>query len=186
MIDTFAVPANDIETPRVGSIRLPLPYAPEQIRAFDPSGALWVAMSHEYTLYQVGLRGDTLQIVRREVEPRPLSATESDSVNQYIRALREQFRVEVREGLVPRTAPLLRQVTIADDGSVWVTRADPPPGSLAGTQFDVFDRDGNLIGEINVDFPLALRLVQNGQMYGIARDEFGVQRVFRARVERGR
>lgn len=186
VVDTFAVPANDIETPRFGSIRLPLPYAPEQIRAFDPSGAVWVAVSHEYTLYRVGLTGDTLQTVRRDLEPRPLSAAEADSVDRHMRALRDEFRLEVREGLVPQTAPLLRRVTIADDGSVWVTRADAPPDSPAGTRFDVFDRDGQLVGEIDLDFPLSLRLVQNGRMYGVARDELGVERFFRGRVERGR
>ena len=186
VIDTVAVPADQIETPRVGPIQLPLPYAPRQIRAFDPGGALWFAMSHEYKLYKIGLRGDTLRVMGREVEPRPLSATESDSVSQHIRALRERFQVEVREGLIPRTAPLLRQVTVADDGAVWVTRADPPPGSPSGTRFDVFGRDGHLVGEVNVVFPLALRLVQAGQIYGVARDELGVDRVFRARIEHGR
>jgi hypothetical protein len=186
VVDTFAVPVNEIETPRVGSIRLPLPYAPSQIRTFDHSGALWVAMTHEYTLYQIGREGDTLRIIGREEEARPLSPTESDSVSQHIRALREQFRLEVRDGLVPRAAPLLRRITVADDGSIWVTRADPPPGLPSGSQFDVFDGDGNLIGELSVDFSLSLRLVQDGHMYGVARDELGVERVFRARVERGR
>lgn len=182
-VDTFEVPANDVETPRFGSTRLPLPFAPRQIRAFDPRGALWVALSHEYTLYRIGLRGDTLQAVRRDSEPRPISTAEADSVTRYIRTLRDAFGIDVRAGLMPRTAPLLTRNTIANDGSVWVTRADPPTGSPGGTRFDVFDPDGQLIGEVVVDFPLTLWLVQNDQIYGVALDELGVERVYRARVE---
>lgn len=186
VLDTFAVPVNEIETPRVGSIRLPLPYASSEIRTFDPSGAVWAATTHEYTLYLIGLEGDTVRTIGREVEARPLSPTESDSVIQHIRALRDQFGLEVRDALIPRTAPLLKRVTVADDGSVWVTRADPPLDFPGGTQFDVFDRDGNLIGELGLDFSLNLRQVQSGYMYGVARDELGVERVFRARVDRER
>lgn len=169
---------------RVGSIRLPPPFAPEQLRAFDSSGSLWVALSHEYALFRIGPGGDTLQVVALDLDARPLSAAEADSVNRYIRALHERFRLDVREGLVPRTAPLLKRVTVGDDGSVWVTRADPPSDHPAGTRFDVFDRNGQLMGEIILDFPLHLRLVQDGRMYGVARDELGVERVFAARVAR--
>lgn len=183
-IDTFAVPINDIDTPRVGSIQLPIPYAPTQIRTFDSSGALWVAMTHEYALYQIGFEGDTVRIIRHDAEARSLNPTESDSVSQHIQALREQFGLEVRDALIPRAAPLLRRVTVADDGLVWVTRADPPPDAPGGTRFDVFDRDGNLIGEVSVDYSLVLHSVQDGQLYGVARDDLGVERVLRARVQR--
>jgi len=182
-IDTFPVPANDLERPRLGSISLPLPYARDEIRAFDPNGNLWSAISHEYRLHRISLTGDTLEVVGRDLEARALSAAEADSVSRSIRALREEFGLDVREALVPRTAPLLRRVTIADDGSVWVTRADAPVGSPSGTEFDVFDRDGKLMGQLTLDFPLSLRLVHSGAIYGIGRDELGVERVFRAHVE---
>lgn len=182
--DTFPIAANEIETPRAGSIQLPLPYAARQIRTLDNRGAIWLATSHQYALYRVALSGDTLSVIRRDLEPRPLTSAEADSVARYIRTLRAEFRVDVRDGLIPRTAPLLRGLTVAENGSVWVTRAEPPDGWEVGTLLDVFSPDGRLVSEIKLPFPLSLEAVRDGRIYGVARDELGVQRVFSARVER--
>jgi len=180
--DTFPVPIESIETPRVGSITLPLPFAPRQLRAFDPAGGVWTANSHAYALLRIGPGGDTLQVITRAVAARPLTAAESDSVARYIRTLREELGVDVRDALVPRIAPLLRRITVADDGSIWVTLADPPPNSPEGTRFDIFEPGGRRVAELTLDFPFTLQQVRNGRIYGVARDELGVERVFTARV----
>ena len=181
--DTFAVPVEAIETPRAGTITLPLPFAPQRLRAFDPGGGVWTANSHAYALHRIGPRGDTLQVITRAVDPRPLTAAESDSVARYIRTLRSELGVEVRDALVPRTAPLLRRIAIADDGSVWVTRADPPPNSPDGTRFDIFEPGGRRVGELELGFPFTLHQVRSGRIYGVARDELGVERVFVAKLD---
>lgn len=179
---TSPVPVESIEMPRIGSIELPLPFAPRQLRAFDPAGFVWTANSHVYALYRIGPGGDTVQVITQPIEPRPLTAAESDSVARYIRTMRSEFGVDVRDALVPRTAPLLRRITIANDGSIWVTLADPPAGSPRGTRFDIFEPGGRRVAELTLDFPFTLQQVRNGRIYGVARDELGVERVFTARV----
>jgi hypothetical protein len=178
-VDTFGVPAGTTEAPRIGSIRLPIPYAPEDLRAFDPMGTLWMATSHEYALHEVSLLGDTIRVVRRDVSPRPLSDLEADSVARHMRALRSEFQLDVPDAMIPRKAPLLRHLTVGADGSLWVTRGDATNGGR--TQLDVFDSRGRLLGEVVVGFPLRLKVVQNGRLYGVATDELGVERVFSAR-----
>lgn len=178
-VDTFRVPSPTTAAPRIGSIRLPIPYAPENLRAFDPKGSLWMATSHEYALHEVSFTGDTTRIVRRDVLPRALSTAEADSVARHLQALRTEFQLDVPGAMIPRTAPLLRHLTVGDDGSLWVTRSDTAAGG--GTQLDVFDSDGQLVREVTVGFPLSLKVVQNGRLYGVATDELGVERVFSAR-----
>ena len=141
-----------------------------------------MASSHEYALHRIGPAGDTTLVVRHDVEPRPLTSVEADSVRRYVQALRGEFGVAVPDALVPGTAPLLAAVTVGDDGSVWVTRAEGPSAHPGGTLLDVFAPDGRHMAELELTFPLTLNAVRDGKLYGVAHDELGVPRVFRARI----
>lgn len=185
VVDTLAIPSRGSSVPRRGSMEFPLPYAPQQIRAFDPRGEVWVASSHKYALYRIDTTGDTTLVVRRDIEPRPLTAVEADSVRRHVQALRSEFGVAVPDALVPSTAPLLTDITVGDDGSVWVTRAEPPSAYPGGTLLDVFAPDGRPVATLELAFPLTQKVVRDGKLYGVAHDELGVPRVFRARIIAG-
>lgn len=185
VVDTLAVPARGSGAPRRGSMEFPLPYAPQRIRAFDHRGAVWVGSSHEYVLYRIGTAGDTTLVVRRDIEPRPLTASEADSVRRHVQALRSEFGVAVPDAQVPSRAPLLADLAVADDGSVWVTRAESPTAYPGGTLLDVFAPDGRYVATLELRFPLTRTVVRDGKLYGVALDELEVPRVFRARIIAG-
>ncbi len=182
--DTFEIPEPELAIPHAGSMQFPLPYAATVVRAFDRRGYVWIASSHEYRLIQMRLGGDTARVITREVEAPPLTQAEADSVERYARKLVDRFSsfgLQLGDEMIPETAPLLDRIAVADDGSVWVTRA----GTGRNTVFDVFDSVGRFLGEVRLDFPLYSIEIRNGSLYGVALGAFDVPRVFRAKIVRG-
>jgi len=181
--DTFAVPAPLLAVPRRGAMSFPIPYAPRVLRAFDPGGFVWIAVTHAYRAVKVSLRGDTVLVVERGHRPPALTGVERDSIRRYVRAL-EPLGVAVREEMLPRTGPLLRWLSVDDRANLWVGRAGTEGRPVA----DVFDAAGRHVAEVAVPFERVLLrpVVRGDEVYAVVAGEYGVPVVVRARVIRGR
>src|SRR5690606_23047966 len=84
---TVPLPSVDLPVPRMGTMTLALPFAPQILRAWDPRGIVWQAVSSDYRLVSFVPGGDTVRIVSRAVEIQPLPASARDSVQRYVRRL---------------------------------------------------------------------------------------------------
>ncbi|NIM50071.1 MAG: 6-bladed beta-propeller [Gemmatimonadales bacterium] len=122
--DTLPIATPELDVPRRGSMTFPLPYAPRVLRTFDPRGFVWTAVTHEYRLVNMSLRGDTVTIVTRDYAPPALTSAQQDSVRRYVRRLEAEFRVDVRGSMIPRSAPILRWFLVDD-------RAPRQPSALS-------------------------------------------------------
>jgi hypothetical protein len=181
--DTFPVATPELDVPRYGTMRFPLPYAPKVLRAFDRRGYVWTAVSHEYRLVQMSFDGDTLMIVTRDVAAPPLGSAEQDSVRRYVRQLEAQFGVGVSDDMIPRSAPILRWFLVDDAGSLWVARAGPE----GTTSLDVFDDAGRYLGEVKLGFEVAggsVPIVRDDHLYAVTEGELGVPVIVRSRIGR--
>lgn len=148
--ETFALPSAAISSPRMGSLTFPLPFAPRILRAWDPDGAVWQAVSSTYRIARVSLGGDTSLVVTKQVRSVELSNSQRDSVEAHIQSLRDQFGVTVSAEMRPADVPPLRWFVLDDRQNLWVcaTAADPCQ------TLDVFDRTGSL--RANVSVPVAI------------------------------
>lgn len=140
----------------VAIVRYPIRYSPEAIWAFDPRGFLWTAVTDRYRIARRSLEGDTLLVIEREVERRPVSPVEKLEIRERM----------TRRGEAPDTAdipsfkPVLERMFVDGSGRLWV-RPALDPGSPA--PFDVFDADGDYLARVETgvrlpgDLPVVVR-----------------------------
>ena len=181
--DSVWLPFPDLPQPRRGSITFDLPFGPQHLRAFDPTGAVWTATSHEYRLHRVTLAGDTILTVTHPQTPRPLAPEARDSVTRYARMLENEVRLTVSSDMIPREAPVLQWLAVDDRGYLWVGLAgaeDEP------TQADIYDGDGRYLGRLVLPFTSMQALpprFRNGRLYTMTEDALGSPVIMRARID---
>ena len=166
-----------------GTTYYAIPFRPGTVSVLDARGHHWSGSTGEYRLVQRTLEGDTIRVVTREYSPVPV-------VDGDLAAFREQIRdfarsPEYDESRIPATKPAFRQLTVAADGHLWVTRH--LPFGDEHTAFDVFDPDGRYLGEVRVPATLdasgPLR-VDADAIHAVVRDELDVPQVVRWRIVR--
>jgi len=119
-------------------------------------------------------------VVLTEAERADISA----SVDSQIRRLGEPG---IRPPPSARAKPLINRVVVADDGRVFV-RVNAP-SQRVGRQwvepvvFDVFDATHRYLGTFNVPTGFRLVRVVGDRVWGVYRDQDGVEVVQRYRVE---
>lgn len=101
----------------------------------------------------------------------------------------------VREAIIGPWFPTVAAVRLLSGGELWVQRVHVPtelaaegeatldPRDLGSHEWDVFGADGRYHGLIAFPEGFLLMDVVGDRAYGVARDELGVQRVVRLRVE---
>lgn len=180
--DTFPIVTPELDVPRLGrTMQLPLPYAPKVLRTFDRRGSVWTAVTDEYRLVQMSVAGDTVMIVTRDYAAPALTSAQEDSVRRYVRRLEAEFGIDVRNGMIPRSAPILRSFFVDDHGYLWVCRGTPERCS----GLDVFDDAGRFLGEVELPFRLLgglKAIVRQDNFYAVAEGVLGVPAVVRARI----
>ena len=145
-VDTLILPTAKLAMPRFGSMSFPLPFAPRQLFAFDRSGRIWVALSSEYRLTALDLKGDTLLVVQRPREPDRLTAAQRDSIRKYVAQLKGRFGVEVRSEMIPERAPILKWMVADDAGRLWVCATGLSPCET----LDVIGKDGRPLAVVRL------------------------------------
>ena len=175
---------------------LPAPYTRNYDWVFGPDLDYWwsdgESRGGRYEIRHIDLEsGDTLRTIVRQYEPVAISdamrvagveaALENVRVDRGLRGAERPSERAMR--VVPRAYPPFQSIHRSRDGTLWVRRYIED-----GVQsFDVFDREGRLLGqpELPPGFgSMSVRLIREDAMYVIDTDELGVDYVVRLEIVR--
>lgn len=180
VLDTIALPAPALPKRTLVARRgnntaeLPLPFAPSSLAAWHPLGGFAIAQGDAYAIAWPRA-GGTLRVERR-VAPTPVRDEEAAQERAYItKGLQWLDPTWAWSGPdIPRIKPVLSQLFVGRDGSVWALREgdaedreDPDyrpndPSSVerrlqSRLAFDVFAADGAFLGSVAVPHDVRLR-----------------------------
>ncbi len=209
--DTLRPPDVGFEAPSIeahspdgrGISRNSVPFSPSERYAVHPDGYFIHGVS---TTYRVELLepGAPL-ILERAAPPVPVAAGEKEEAEA--RTTRNMQRTAPgwrwNGPAIPDTKPAFSELMVGADGRIWVQVAQPgverddpnydPKDPDAVEQrwhepvaFDVFEEDGTYLGQVHTPdgFSTNPRPVFDGdQVWAVVRDDLGVERVVRFRVE---
>lgn len=165
-------------------MRAGIPYQGGRITRLSREGTRWAMVTAEYRLMELSHAGDTLRSITREFTPLPVTDADRELARENLEWFtRQGGRIDLSR--LPRTKPATRSFVQADDGHLWVEQETTIED--AGRVYDLFDPEGRFLGTMRLPFPLAsapFPIIRGDQLYGVTRDELGVQYVVRARVER--
>lgn len=181
-----------------------VPFAPSEMWTFHPDGYFIHGISDTYrlTLHRPG----SPLVIERAAEAAPVTAGEkAEETERVTRSLRQtQPDWRWNGPPIPDRKPFFRRIHAGRDGRIWVEVAlagievedpgyDPrnpesvPDRWREPVALDVFEADGTYVGRIRtpLEFSTYPTPVFDGdRVWAVTRDEFGVLRVVRYRVER--
>jgi len=173
-------------------IRLPrgsmaIPYFPFWFERYDQRGSVWCAKPNEYRLTRLRIPdGDTLLVLeRRGVTPAALTPEEREAAVEEVRTVMQRSgEAPFDFNRIPRTKPLLEQVSVDDANRIWVRIATTGPG----TTWDVFSADGRYLAQATAPFTVTggthHPIVRGERMVVISEKPGEVARIVRARIGR--
>ena len=175
----------------------------EPVWTVGPDGRVYTGINSEYSIREYSPEGDMVRIIRKPMEGRAISQSDQ---NEYRRVLRELTQ---QQGAPPQRVELfMQQLRFADfypayanilggpDGTLWVQGIQTPDevGEQGGTfniqdlgsaTWEVFNRDGRLLGAVAMPPRFMPLMFLHGDLYGVIRDEMDVQYAVRLTVDRG-
>ena len=192
-IDTIAIPQNPEEgeyfemVSESGSLmRASVPFQGSMAWRFSPAGTVWTLLTGRYELTEMTTGGEVLRRISKDHEKVPVTDEEREQ------AIADLDWFTSRGGTIdpsrfPGSKPATASFFIDDEGHLWVEQQVAAFDSdNAGHLFDLFDPEGRYLGTLRLPFSLAGSLpepiVREGILYGVTRDEVGVQYVVRARI----
>jgi hypothetical protein len=214
IVDTLMVPDSDYEAPAIEARRESgdgvsvsrgsVPFSPAESWAYHPDGFFLHGLSTEYRITLLR-DGEPLRI-ERAVEPvRVAGAEKAEAERRAIRNMRSTDPNWRWNGpAIPDTKPYFGRLFAARDGRIWVqvpqagVEGDDPdydptdPDTVENrwsepVAFDVFETDGTFLGRVKApdEFTTFPTPVFDGErVWGVTRDDLGVQRIVRLQVER--
>lgn len=214
-LDTLPEPTTDFDRVFVraehtsesgsSSIRSPVPFTPRFFWAVHPSGRFLTGLSADYRIDLA--RDDGVLRIERDYDPVPVSDAERDYRREsLVRMMRFTVPDWTWDGPgIPGHKPVFSQLLTGRDGRIWVRLTtsglrvenenhDPenpfsePVTWEESTRYDVFEPDGTYLGVVvpPEEFAASPDPVFDGDyVWAVARDELGVERVVRYRIEVG-
>lgn len=135
----------DCERPRDGVLMFfEIPFTPRRQQVVGPGGTFVVAETERYTIAWLTPDGDTVRVIRREAPAVPITDAEWEAATKEFREAKAKFPDLVcGVATIPRPAakPALKDLFLADDGTLWVDR-----WTATGVVTEVFGVDGALLG----------------------------------------
>ena len=160
-----------------------VPFSPSPTASASPQGRVAVTdgRSYEYSVH--GPAGSHERIVRLAEEP-PVRTDEH--LETWVRGStggRESMddaQVEAAmgryEGMpMPERLPAWNSLLIADGGEIWARRF--AVRGVEAHRWDVFDADGNFLGQVVVPARFRIQHIGDGKLTVISADDLGVERV---------
>lgn len=161
-----------------------IPNQPSRVTVVAPSGDLWTSDPSTYSIVRLTEHGDTALVITADVAPPPV--TDEDRAAYVAESLeRDPNSARVAEEIaaaMPETRPAISGLAVDDEGNVWVRRGQPEDEAPI---YDVFARDGEYIGTLELDFVPASYLapvVRHGRLYALVPDALDVPYVVRAEL----
>ena len=177
-------------------------FAPEPWWVIGHDDVVWMGVNDRYTIgtYENGV---LTRLTSRAQDPVFLSERDRDVVlDAWIRIFSQ--RIPNAEAMLSQLAqfhdvfPAYLQFMVNSDGALWVQRvlipstlteqeaaAVDPTAGWGSRIWDVFDRDGHYLGDIEFPRRFALASLRGDQAYGVWTDDLDVQYVMRLRVVQG-
>jgi len=209
-VDTLPEPSTPFDTPGLSATSpdgrattgARVPFSPEFLWTLHPSGHFLTGLSSEYRIDLA--RDDGVLRIERATDPAPIH--DDERALQRERTVRSMRRTDPDWSWngppIPEHKPFFNQLLAGRDGRIWVRLAteaypvenedhDPKSPSSAPVtweeplRYDVFETDGVYLGAVAPpdDFTPYVNPVFDGDhVWGVTRDELGVQRVVRFRI----
>ena len=141
---------------------------------------------------KIGLAGDTLFTAAVPYDPVPLPAERYDSA---VAVKVDQWRdrsgpfsaseADIRKAMYrPSYLPAVRGFTQAEDGTIWLRRYDPVESETGEqmTEWWVLDAEGSPLALALTPVGLSMRVISGDTVWGVERDELGVEYIVRYRL----
>ena len=136
---------------------------------------------------EIGFDGDTIFTAAVPYDPAPLAAERFDSVVRAWAAGNAAGEAQIREAMYrPSYLPAVGRLIGAGDGTVWLRRFDPVEvmGGDQVIEWWVLDDEGAPLARALTPVGLDVRLITGEMVWGIERDELGVEYIVRHRLVR--
>ncbi len=172
-----------VERGGVPRMSFPRPFTARPSLTVGPDGRIYFARGGDYRVTVLSPEGDTIRVVRRPVEPRPVTAAERDSALEVVEGRYRDAAGEPPPGGVdlPDVKPVIADLEVDDRGYLWVM-LQPDPGAPR-VEWAVHDPEGRYLG--SVDLPrMAVRQIGDDFVAGVETGELDVQRVVVYPLER--
>lgn len=157
-------------------------FAPRTTSSGDGSG-YWVGTAEEYEVWRYDLSGSLVRVVRwagpdRTVEPGAAERVLAERLEDADEDGRTRTRALHEARPVEDVYPAYETIAATDEGGVWVQRYEPPHHEDEGPrEWLVFRPDGEVRGRIRVPRSLRILRIRGDSVFGIHRDELGVEHV---------
>jgi sugar lactone lactonase YvrE len=147
----------------------------------DPAGGFWIADASDYRVVRLDKTGDTASVLEARVSPSPVTDADREAFLELHGDQGTTLRRAAREALsyAPETHPVVDQLTVDEEGRLWVRRWTRDGEPLL---HDLFARDGTYRGSVRLPAETSAYLpprVRNGDVYLLMQDELDVASVAR-------
>ena len=193
-IDTISLPENPVDGESFDLVNedgfttmsAAVPFQGFMAWRFSPTGTVWRLLTGHYELTEMTTDGEVLRRVTKDHEPIPVTDEEREQAIENLEWFTSQGG-QIDRSKFPASKPATASFFIDDEGNLWVEQQVAASDSdNAGRIFDLFDPEGRYLGTLRLPFSLAWSrpepIVRDGILYGVTRDELGVQYVVRARI----
>ncbi|HEX6367732.1 MAG TPA: 6-bladed beta-propeller [Longimicrobium sp.] len=183
--DTLWIPPHKGTYFTGGQGQITVPYSGTRVFALTPAGDVWLGVTDRYRFDRVTFAGDTVGATEKPHTPVRVTEAEVENALAAYRDL-EARGTKLDRRLVPAEKPPVNAVFSAPDGTLWVspTRQRTGPALL-----DVFDGEGAFLGSVRLPALVAnspTPVIRGDALYGVVRDDYGVESVVRLRIARPR
>jgi hypothetical protein len=164
----------------------PLPFG-RRFFSFASRDRIALANSDSFSVRIVDARGTPIHVVRQRREPMEVRRSDDERARStLVEYFPDRLRPEVQRAVdaMPHyaTFPAFADVRLDRDGELWVEESRRPGDDQPVWQ--VFDRDGVLIGRVETPVGLAITDIGADYLVGVWRDALDVERVRLYRYER--
>ncbi|MEZ4417951.1 MAG: 6-bladed beta-propeller [Gemmatimonadota bacterium] len=164
-----------------GAAYWPIPHDPLAAVVVDPGGGFWRSDDLAYRLVRLSESGDTTLVVEVGATQLRTTAVDRERFVEGVAGRRPESRREAEQvaDFIPELRPWILGLGVDDRGRVWVDRV---MNSETAHHYDVFERDGRLVGSVELDvgqFAYVPIRVRSGHLYSVVTDSLDVQYVVR-------
>jgi hypothetical protein len=208
-IDSLLPPDSDLVVQQVNAtsfgvnVAYDVPYAPRVVWTWSPLGYLVAGRSDRYAIDLIHPDGRVVRI-ERDGDPPPVEKEVRESATARLTAEIVHVSPSWRWNgpPVPEIKPFFNTISVTQEGRIWVHVNQPsqrvvfdsppqPPGTPPRTGWsapiahDFFEADGTFLGRLRAPQGATMRVIRGNHVWGILRDEDGVQSVARWRITPG-
>ena len=214
-LDTLPEPSSPLEPPVLtatvtaewgtSTSTAPVPFSPVFQWTVHPTGHFLTGLPSEYRIDLA--RDDGVLRIERATDPAQIH--DDERAFQRERTVRRMRRTDPDWSWdgppIPEHKPFFQQLLTGRDGRIWVRLvteahavqdedhdpADPTPAPVTWVEplrYDVFEPDGTYLGVVappDEFWPYVVPVFDGDLVWGVTRDELGVERVVRYRIEVG-